>query len=260
MGPQGWWAARTRAAQRNIVAGVGVASILLLVAASLAVPRGAPRPAVAATPAPALAPAVVIAALTATPSIVVTPAPTVAGILTIGTLKELRERFGEPPDAKRGRFRIPQLGIDAPLGVRAVQLPGLVLDTPSGPADVVMYDFSAEPRYGGSPGAGGNAIFSGHVDYSHKLPYAAANYHGRAVLWDLRLLAVGDAIEIVVDGQTLRYTVQWRQLVSAEHGNWDQLLARNAGADVITVITCDGAFDPKTQEYSSRTVVRAVRA
>ena len=258
MGPRGWWAVQTRATQRNIAAGLGVASILLLVVVSLAVPRHAP-PAVVIVASAASTPAPLLAAITATPSVVVTPAPIAAGIQTVGTLKELGDRFGEPPDAKRGRFRIPQLGIDAPLGVRAVLPPDLVMHAPTGPADVVMYDFSADTRYGGSPGAGGNAIFSGHVDYSYKLPYAAANYHGRAVFWDVRLLAAGDTIEIVVDGQTLWYAVQWRQLVTVEQANWDQLLSRRAGADVITLITCDGAFNPATQEYASRTVVRAVR-
>lgn len=248
-----WWAVQTRAARLNISAGLGVAAILALVATSLLVSRGAPE----------LVPVTVVSVpreMTATPALLVTPAPAAAGLSTVGNLKELRDRFGEPPDAKRGRFRIPQLGIDAPLGVRAVAPPGLVMDAPTGPAEVVMYDFSADSRYGGSPGTGGNAIFSGHVDYSYKLPYAAANYHGRAVFYDVRLLAPGDVIDVVIDGQSLRYAVQWRQLVSADEGDWARLLARNVGADAITLITCDGAFNPATQEYSSRTVVRAVRA
>lgn len=250
-----WWAAQTRAARLNLSAAAGVAAILALVGASLLVSRRAPEQRLVAVTV-----ASVPREVTATPAPVVEPEPTAAGIPTVGNLKELRDRFGEPPDAKRGRFRIPQLGIDAPLGVRAVVPPGLVMYAPTGPADVVMYDFSADPRYGGSPGTGANAIFSGHVDYSYKLPYAAANYHGRAVFYDVRLLAPGDQIDVVIDGQSLRYAVQWRQLVSADGGDWDRLLARNVGADSITLITCDGAFNPATQEYSSRTVVRAVRA
>lgn len=255
MRPRQWWAARTRAVRLNISAGLGVAAIVALVATSLLVSRQARAAPVAAVTITSVPREVI-----ATPALVVTPAPAAAGLPTVRSLKELRDRFGEPPNAKRGRFRIPQLGIDAPLGVRAVAAPQLVMAAPSGPADVVMYDFSADPRYGGSPGTGGNAIFSGHVDYSYKLPYAPANYHGRGVFYDVRLLAPGDEIDVVIDGGTFRYAVQWRQLVSADEGDWNRLLSRNVGGDAITLITCDGAFNPSTQEYSSRTVVRAVRA
>ena len=252
-----WWARRTRAAQLNLSAAAGVAAILAVVVISLLMPRQVHEP-------PSIAAVTVTITsvpreVIAPPASVSEPAPAVVGIPTVASLKELRDRFGEPPDAKRGRIRIPQLGVDAPLGVRAVVPPDLVMYAPTGPADVIMYDFSADPRYGGSPGTGANSIFSGHVDYSYKLPYAPANYHGRGVFYDVRLLASGDEIVVVIDGQSLRYTVQWRQLVSADEGDWDRLLARNVGADSITLITCDGVFNPATQEYKSRIVVRAVR-
>src|SRR3712207_2298177 len=34
----------------------------------------------------------------------------------VRSLEELRERYGDPPDALYGRIRIPALGVDAPLG------------------------------------------------------------------------------------------------------------------------------------------------
>ena len=55
---------------------------------------------------------------------------------------------------------IARAGIDAPLGVRSVPA-SLDMPSPTGPADVVLYDFSVAPHYGGMPGQGGNAVLSG---------------------------------------------------------------------------------------------------
>jgi sortase (surface protein transpeptidase) len=185
--------------------------------------------------------------------------PTEVGLPTLSSLKDLRDRFGDPPSARRGRFRIPRIGVDAPLGIRAVPA-SLQLPSPAGPADVVLYDFGAAGDYwGGMPG-GGNAVFSGHVDYSYRLPYAEANYHGRAVFWDLRVLAPGDEINILIDGVTFTYAVAWKRTLPASGEVWGEILQRDVGADAITLVTCDGEFNPATQEYNSRTVVRAVRA
>jgi sortase (surface protein transpeptidase) len=184
--------------------------------------------------------------------------PTEVGLPTLTNLKDLRDRFGDPPSARRGRFRIPRIGVDAPLGIRAVPA-NLQLPSPAGPADVVLYDFGAAgDSWGGMPG-GGNAIFSGHVDYSYRLPYVEANYHGRAVFFDLRVLAPGDEISIVIDGLTFTYAVAWKRTLPASGGVWGEVLTRDVGADAITLVTCDGDFNPATQEYNARTVVRAVR-
>lgn len=253
---QEWWASLDRSRQGAV--GVGALALVLVgvvVAATLA-PRGTEPVAVASAP---VATTVASDALTTTLPIV-EPKPTEVGVPTIKSLKELKERFGDPPTANRGRIRIPGLGIDAPIGVRSVPA-SLEMPAPTGPADVVLYDFPTAPHYGGMPGRGGNAVLSGHVDYSFKLPYAEANYTGLAVFALLRTVQPNsDQIQLQIDGRTLTYTVQWVRSISAEHGNWGDLLARDIGADAITIVTCDGAFNPVTQEYADRIVVRAVRS
>jgi len=247
-----WWAALDRS-RRSAIGVAGLAGVLLVVVAIAG--SGIGRT-------PAAPVAQVTATATAEPTstvAVVEPKPTETGVPTITSLKELKERFGDPPTAKRGRLRIPGLGIDAPIGVRSVPA-SLDMPSPTGPADVVLYDFAVAPHYGGMPGQGGNAVLSGHVDYSYKLPYADANYTGLAVFALLRTAQPNsDQIQLQMDGRTLTYTVQWVRSISAENGNWGDLLAHDVGGDALTIVTCDGDFNPATQEYSSRTVVRAVR-
>jgi hypothetical protein len=182
-----------------------------------------------------------------------------AGVSAVEELGEFKKRYGDPPDAKLGRLRIPAIGVDAPLGQRYVGPDG-EMPLPSGPSDVVWYDFSAWPGYGGSPGSGKNAIFAGHVDYAARVPYANVNYRGRGVFFSLDLLRAGDRITVQIDGQSLRYEVAWRKVVSATRGDWANIMGSNVETESITLFTCAGAFDPRTLDYADRLVVRAVRA
>jgi sortase (surface protein transpeptidase) len=250
-----WWASEDPSRRAGL--GVGAMAVLLiaLVAGITAFNGGEGHPAPVEVTS-ALAPTV--AATSVLP--VVEPHPTDTAVPTIKTLKELKERFGDPPSANQGRLRIPGLGVDAPIGIRAVPA-SLQMPAPTGPADVVLYDFSIAPEFGGMPGAAGNAVLSGHVDYSYKLPYANANYTGLGVFALLRTAQPNsDQVQIVMGGKTLTYTVQWVKTVSASTGNWADILAHDVGGDAITIVTCDGAFNPATQEYSDRTVLRAVRS
>jgi sortase (surface protein transpeptidase) len=241
-----WWAAQD-ASRRRAVA-VGGLGVLLLGVVALFVVRGPSRQPVQVESAPV--PTVSATSIVTLPE----PSPTETGVPTLHSLKELKERFGDPPTANRGRLRIPGLGIDAPIGVRTVPA-SLQMPAPTGPSDVVLY-----AQFGGFPGGGGNAVFSGHVDYSYKLPYANANYTGLGVFALLRTAQPSsDQVQITLDGRTSTYTVQWVRTVSAHGGNWGDVLAHDTGSDVVTIVTCDGAFNPATLEYSDRTVLRAVR-
>ena len=185
------------------------------------------------------------------------PAPEV-GPPTVGSLSELHNQYGEAPDATLGRLRIPVLGVDAALGTRYVS--GSAMPNPTGPGDVVWYDFSEWPGLGGVPGAGGNAIFSGHVDYFAPVSWAEAIYRGRGVFFNVGLLSPGDIIEVQIGGNTLQYAVAWREEVSAgTDGDWSTILSSNVGGDSITLITCGGEFDITQRSYNSRVVVRAQR-
>ena len=220
--------------------------------ASVVVRTATPTPTSTATPVATPSPTP-----TATPT--PTPEPTPEGPPTVLSVEALTAEFGDPPDATLGRFRIPTLGIDAPLGTRFVGDDGQ-MPNPTGPGDVVWYDFGDWEGFGGSPGGGQNAIYSAHVDYAAYVAYAGVDFRGRGSFFHLDLLSPGDTIEVDVNGETLTYSVQWRQVVSAENGNWAEILSAAVDTDSITLITCGGDFNFATRSYLDRTVVRAVRS
>ncbi len=173
----------------------------------------------------------------------------------VRTLDGMRQ-YGDPPGTGYARLRIPSQGVNATVGARTVGPDG-TMASPAGPADVVWYDLSAW-GLGGTPGGGGNAVFSAHVDYADIVPFANVRYQGVGVFFNLSRLQQGDIIEIDFRGQALRYAVEWRRQFD-EGGDWNAVLAANGGRDSITLITCSGDFDLTTRSYDSRTVVRAVR-
>ena len=165
--------------------------------------------------------------------------------------------YGFPPDATFAQLRIPALGVDAAVASRFVG-GDAKMPNPQGPADVVWYDLTAWPGMGGLPGAGGNAIFSGHVDYNAMVPYAGVHYRGQGVFSRLSALGNGDIIEVDYNGQTLRYAVVSNQQVGAVGTDWGAIWS-SAGPDAITLYTCGGEFDFNNLSYSDRVVVRAER-
>jgi LPXTG-site transpeptidase (sortase) family protein len=179
-------------------------------------------------------------------------------IPTIKDLNELRATYGDPADATYGRIRIPSIGVDAPIGSRVVGTDGEMPD-PTGPSDVVWYDFQNMAGFGGVPGTGHNAIFAGHVDRAAYLDYAGVNYIGAGIFYSLSDLDPGDLIELDIGGETLYYIVAWRQNVSASDTQWADYLSSDVGIDSITLITCGGQFDAETHGYTKRTLVRATR-
>lgn len=178
----------------------------------------------------------------------------------IHDLDKLHKVFGEPPDAKTGRMRIPSAGVDAPIGQRHVGKDG-VMANPTGPDDVVLYDFSAWPGLGGWPGAGGNAVFAGHVDRAAHLDYANVDYLGPGVFFGLDQVKVGDAISLDIEGKSLKYKVVSSKEVPADSSDWSSVFTADPKmGDMITIVTCGGDFNRTDHVYTKRLVVRAVRA
>lgn len=178
----------------------------------------------------------------------------------IHDLNQLHKVFGEPPDAKSGRMRIPSAGVDAPIGQRHVGKDG-VMANPTGPDDVILYDFSAWPGLGGWPGSGGNAVFAGHVDRAAHLDYANVDYLGPGVFFGLDRVKVGDTISLELEGQSLKYKVISSKELVADNGDWSTVFAADPKlGDMITIVTCGGDFNRTNHAYTNRLVVRAVRA
>jgi LPXTG-site transpeptidase (sortase) family protein len=141
------------------------------------------------------------------------------------------------------RLVIPKIGVDAPVVTLGVDGQG-VMQSPRGPFEVGWYDFSA------GPGTGGNAVFSGHVDYASV---------GAAVFWHLRELGPGDLVEVrLADGTSYQYLV----VSSVSYTSGDAPIAEivgPTGKDTVTIITCTGTFNREIHQYSHRLVVRAER-
>lgn len=173
------------------------------------------------------------------------PAPTVTSVLQEGgtpaadspTADEEPAAFRAPPS----RIRIPSIEVDAdivPLGIR----PDGQMEDPDRADLVGWYDFT------GNPGAGGNAVLSGHVDYRGQ---------GPAVFWDLRELEEGDTVEVLLTDETrVSYRVTSSLDAPVEDLRMDTILA-STSEESLTLITCSGAFVDGS--YPNRLIVRAVR-
>lgn len=216
-----------------------------------------PTAAVTATPAPTRTP-------TPSRTPTATPTPTedataTAEERTITSIQELVGEFGEPPSTGFARLRIPLLGVDGPVGASTVGESG-VMSAPYNPVEVTWYDMRLWPGMGGAPGESGNAIFSGHVDYAAHIAYAdGVYYRGKGIFGSLELLSPGDIVEVVYNGQVLKYAVAWQRDLSAIGDDWAPIWSNDVAVDSITLYTCGGDFDFQTRQYSHRVVVRAER-
>jgi LPXTG-site transpeptidase (sortase) family protein len=143
-----------------------------------------------------------------------------------------------PPD----RLVIPSLGINAawiPLGYLS---DGLTMDSPPGPKDLGWYKFTGEP------GGPSNAVFSGHVDWYTGEPAIFQNVHS---------LKQGDEIDVSRDDGRLRvYHVVSTTLYDFQTTDATPIIAPT-DVPTVTLITCEGTFNPVTHEYNNRLVVVA---
>lgn len=160
-----------------------------------------------------------------------TPAPTMPPTPTI-----------TPTPVPGPHLAIPAIGVFAHVETRSTDSNN-VMQTPTDPWNIAWYDFTARP------GAGGNAVFAGHVDHVTA---------GKVVFFRLRELKVGDEIEYrALDGSVVRYRVTRSFRVAADAAANDYVAPRSV--DMITLITCDGDFDRGTLSYDERLVVQGER-
>jgi LPXTG-site transpeptidase (sortase) family protein len=151
---------------------------------------------------------------------------------------------GPPPSsAALTRLVIPKIGVDAPVVTLGVDGEG-VMQSPRGAFEVGWYDFTARP------GFGGNAVFSGHVDFATV---------GAAVFWDLRELVAGDLVGVrLADGTAYDYLVVSTVSYPADEAPIAEIVGPTS-RDTVTIITCTGTFNRDIHQYSHRLVVRAER-
>jgi LPXTG-site transpeptidase (sortase) family protein len=149
----------------------------------------------------------------------------------------LRPPYVAPSAA--ARLVIPAIGVDAPLTPVGVTAEGEV-ESPAEGGVVGWYNLSPPP------GPRGNSVLVGHVDY-----------HGKpAVFWRLRELKPGDLVQYREADGAKTFAVEWVQSFPANAAPIDTIFA-STSAGKITLITCEGVFDPRTRNYLHRLVVRA---
>ena len=145
--------------------------------------------------------------------------------------------------APLARLVIPAAEIDAPVVVKGVDAGG-VMESPDNAVDTAWYDFSAKPGYGG------NAVFSGHVDYINV---------GKAVFWNLKDLNPGDEIQVRLDdGTVYTYKVNFKQQYDAATAPVEEIVGPTPN-ETVTLITCSGTFSSASHQYDKRLVIRAER-
>lgn len=149
-----------------------------------------------------------------------------------------------PSDQPR-YIRIPAINVNARVMSVGVNSRGNI-DTPANLNDTAWYDGSAKP------GQEGQVFIDGHTSFSSAI-YAAFN--------DLPKLKEGDQITIERgDGQQINYHVTEIKTVDADKVDMGEALNPPEGAKRgLTLMTCTGTFNYRTQTADKRLIVYAVQ-
>jgi len=137
------------------------------------------------------------------------------------------------------RITIPSIAVDAAIERVTLAADGS-MDVPKRSLDAAWYALG--PR----PGETGSATIAGHVDWVN----GAA-----AVFADLHMLRAGDKIMVEDDGGgVISFVVRESRKYDAA-ADATNVFASNDGKAHVNLITCAGAWDKSTQQYSERLVV-----
>lgn len=175
------------------------------------------------------------------------PTPTTKPTTTRST-QTTQPKTTNPAPASQGTgipktINIPKLGIQASVESVGLDSAGR-MDVPKKWANVAWYNLGY--KVGRS---GGSAVMSGHLDTSSGAP---------AVFYNIEKLNPGDELFVTdVTGAKYKYRVVEKQVYP-----WDglplQRIFGSSGIDGLNLITCDGAWDRNTRNYSQRMVIYSV--
>jgi LPXTG-site transpeptidase (sortase) family protein len=146
------------------------------------------------------------------------------------------------PDPFPVRLVISRIGVSAKIEAKGLD-PNRNMSTANDFHDVAWYDL------GPKPGEPGNALINGHVNW----------WTGAAVFTRLSELRAGDRVTVVrKDGTKVTFKVTSKRVVPA-NARIASLFASSRVA-TLTLITCTGAWDPRTLSDTHRLLVSAVLA
>ena len=138
-------------------------------------------------------------------------------------------------------IQIPSIKVDAAVELAGVDHHG-DMQVPVNPCDVAWY------KLGSAPGAAGDAVVDGHLDWWND---------GPAVFWKLDLVKRGAEIDIIdAGGAKVRFKVT--ALVRLSRSGEPASMFTATGAPMLTLYTCAGVWDPGAETYSQRLFVEAV--
>jgi sortase (surface protein transpeptidase) len=200
-----------------------------------------------------LAVTVLVAALMSAPAVAITQGADMARAGAILDLTRLTPasrapRLPAPPSrlakpATTGavplRLQIPSIGVDAVVE-RVGVTPEGNLGVPENVDDVAWY------RDGPAPGAAGDAVIDGHLDW----------FTGPAVFQGLSRLRAGD-LEMVSTGSGQRLTFKVSRVYTVSFESSPPGLFDRAGPPRMSLLTCAGPWDPVHETYASRLIVEA---
>lgn len=212
-----------------------------------------PTPTVAAATA-TIAPTATPPEPTATPAVTPTVAPAATETPALPTAQPTAQSTPQPspiapaptgtPVAEPARLKIPAINVNA-LVEQVGLTPDGAMDVPKKWEDVGWYSLGARP------GEAGSAVIDGHLD-SDVAP---------AVFWRLGQLKPGDHVYVLrSDNTQLDFVVQRRKSYAYNDASALPVIFGAATTSNLNLITCDGAWDRFTKNYSNRLVVFATLA
>jgi sortase (surface protein transpeptidase) len=135
-------------------------------------------------------------------------------------------------------MRIPKIGMDAPIVPVGVEDDG-TMSSPRNAVDIGWWS--------GRKAGQGNVLFDAHVNWNGRL----------GSFYRLHELVPGDEVVVMNDGkESLTYRVVWVKNFAAGIDATD-LLGDGGGKQMVTLITCGGAFDTSIGHHIERVVARA---
>jgi hypothetical protein len=190
-----------------------------------------------AAPAPSAAPYLGAAPASAAPAATPTPTPSPALVCPAPSVKRRRGVPAQWPIV----IQIPSIGIDAAIELAGVDHHG-DMQVPVNPCDVAWY------KLGPAPGASGDAVIDGHLDWWTD---------GPAVFWKLDEVRPGAEIDVIdAGGAKVRFKVT--KLLRLRRSSEPAGLFTTTGASMLSLYTCAGVWEPGAETYSERLYVDAV--